>query len=80
MTLKKLSALNDSIAMKHEELESELMAVQAIDDVEKQSYEIRDSLIPKMNELRVLCDQAETKTAKEYWPYPSYAELLFSVK
>ena len=80
MTLKKLSTLNDSIAMKHEELESELMAVQAIDDVEKQSYEIRDSLIPKMNALRVLCDQAETKTAKEYWPYPSYAELLFSVK
>ncbi|MCQ2512549.1 MAG: glutamine synthetase III [Lachnospiraceae bacterium] len=79
-TLKKLSTLNDCIAMKLEELEEELHKVHVIDDVENQSYRIRDELIPKMNELRLMCDQAEAKTAKSYWPYPSYADLLFSVK
>ena len=79
-TLKKLSALNDSIAMKFDELEDTLMKVHSITDIEKQAYAIRDTLIPRMNELRVLCDRAEIKTAKAYWPYPSYADMLFSVK
>ncbi|MCQ2437214.1 MAG: glutamine synthetase III [Clostridia bacterium] len=79
-TLKKLSALNDSIAMKLEELEQALQKVREIGEVEEQSYMIRDVLIPRMNELRARCDQAEIKTAKSFWPYPSYADLLFSVK
>ncbi|MDD6095234.1 MAG: glutamine synthetase type III, partial [Clostridia bacterium] len=78
--LKKLSALCDGIAMKYEELEECLAAVRGVENVQAQSCEIRDKLLPKMNELRALCDQAETKTAKSYWPYPSYADLLFSVK
>ena len=41
---------------------------------------IRDSVLVKMGELRVACDEAETITAKSWWPYPTYADLLFSVK
>ena len=29
---------------------------------------------------RVACDEAETLTAKTYWPMPTYADLLFGVK
>ena len=32
-----------------------------------------------MNELRVLGDSMETETSSDYWPYPSYTELLFGV-
>ena len=39
-----------------------------------------DSVIPKMNELRVIVDELETITGKDYWPFPSYGELLFSVQ
>ncbi len=78
--LRKLSALNDGIAAKTEKLEEELMSIRGISDVQEESYAIRDRLIPAMGELRVLCDQAETKTAKSYWPYPSYADMLFSVR
>ena len=78
--LKKLSVLNDSIAAKCEELEGELVSLHAIEDVEQQGYAIRDRVLTKMSELRALCDQAETKTAKSYWPYPTYADRLFSVK
>ena len=33
-----------------------------------------------MNEIRAAVDEAETVTSAEYWPYPSYGDLLFGVK
>ena len=33
-----------------------------------------------MSELRLPCDKAETLTDKSYWPFPTYADLLFGVK
>ena len=41
---------------------------------------IRDTVLNLMCELRLACDEAETLTAKTYWPFPSYADLLFSVR
>ena len=41
---------------------------------------IRDTILGRMSELRVACDEAETLTAKKYWPYPTYGDLLFGVK
>lgn len=79
-TIKKLSMLNDSIAIKTAELEDAIIKLQDAENVEEEGYAIRDTLLVKMSELRSFCDQAETLTSKEYWPYPSYADLLFSVK
>ena len=39
-----------------------------------------DDVIPLMNEIRAAVDEAETVTSAEYWPYPSYGDLLFGVK
>ena len=39
----------------------------------------KDSIIPTMEKIRSYGDELETITAKEYWPMPSYGELLFSV-
>ena len=41
---------------------------------------IRDVILQKMAELRVVCDEAETVTAAKFWPFPTYGELLFGVK
>ena len=41
---------------------------------------VRDTLLPIMSELRVPCDKAELLTAKSYWPFPTYEDLLFGVK
>lgn len=38
------------------------------------------SVIPKMTELRRICDEAETLTAESYWPFPTYGDILFSVR
>ena len=32
-----------------------------------------------MNELRAIGDDMETETASDFWPYPTYGDLLFSV-
>ena len=52
----------------------------AIEDVKEAAYEIRDVLLAKMSELRACCDEAEVITSVEYWPFPTYGELLFGVK
>ena len=37
------------------------------------------AFIPAMAALRTPCDEAETLTAAEYWPFPTYGDLLFGV-
>ncbi len=39
----------------------------------------RDQVIPAMNELRAAVDEMEQQVSAEYWPYPSYAELMYSI-
>ena len=78
--LTKLSNLSAQIAEKADELEKRLIEIKFIDDVEKEGYAIRDTILPKMAELRAVADEAETYTAEKYWPFPTYGELLFSVK
>lgn len=78
--IRKLSALTDKIAVKADELEEAVVALHTAKDIIAQANAIRDTVLVKMNELRIPCDEAETLTAKKYWPYPTYGDLLFSVK
>ena len=78
--MNKLSSLNDIIFAGVDTLEKVLEEEQAIDDIVEQGYAIRDKVLPTMEELRSACDEAEMIVAKEYWPYPSYGEMLFGVK
>ena len=78
--VKKLSALTDDIAVKADELENALLGLDKAEDIGAQSAMVRDTVLAKMSELRVPCDEAETQTAKSYWPFPTYADLLFGVK
>lgn len=75
----KLSGLCDLIDDKACELEATISRVSDADSVQEQAFMIRDDLLPLMSELRAPVDEAETLCAKEYWPYPSYADMLFSV-
>ena len=78
--MNKLSSLNDIIFAGADTLEQVLEEEQAIEDIVEQGYAIRDKVLPTMEELREACDEAEMIVAKEYWPYPSYGEMLFGVK
>ena len=38
----------------------------------------QDVVIPAMNAVRASADELETIVGKDYWPFPTYAELLFN--
>ena len=76
----KLSTLVDEIDAATEALDSTLVRLKAVTDVTDAAYVIRDVVLQKMAELRVVCDEAETLTAAKYWPFPTYGDLLFGVR
>ena len=78
--VEKLSFLADEIYGRAEELKKSIQLLDDSEGIIKESETIRDIILPKMGELRAAADEAETLTSKEYWPVPSYGDLLFSVK
>ena len=78
--IKKLSTLEEQIYANATFLEEALIKLKDFDGVEAQSCYIRDGILSKMSELRVPCDEAETLTARKYWPFPTYGDLLFGVR
>ena len=77
--VEKLSGLIDQIDESTEKLDAALLKIHDVEDIVEEAYIIRDTLLPAMSELRVPCDEAELLTAKEYWPFPTYGDLLFGV-
>ena len=78
--VKKLSALADQMDDKAEKLSLAMVKLKMVDGIEEEAATIRNEILPRMNELRVAADEAETVTAAKYWPFPTYGELLFGLK
>ena len=76
----KLSTLTATAVIKARALEDALLEIKNFSDSLEQAKFYRDTVFSAMNELRIVIDEMETHTAASYWPYPSYGELLFSVK
>ena len=76
--ISRLSTLIDGIDEALEALSESVAALESGDST-AQAFRIRDELLGKMAALRALCDEAETLTAADYWPFPTYGELLFGV-
>ena len=77
--IKKLSASNEAMYFKIGEIEKLLVDVKEITDVEKAAHFFADKIIPAMQEMRAYADDMEVNTAKKYWPFPTYGDILFSV-
>ena len=78
--ISKLSKLADEISDAASSLDTTLIRLKAIPDVTDAAYVIRDVVLQKMAELRVVCDETESITADKYWPFPTYGDLLFGVR
>ena len=77
--VQKLSALADQIEKGAAELDETLATLSTVTDTPLLAEEIRDRLLPKMAELRAAADEAEVLTAREFWPFPTYGEILFAL-
>ena len=76
----RLSVVTDQIAGRTAELEGALAKLKTIPETQEQAEFIRDVVLSGMSSLRAAADEAETLTAEKYWPFPTYGDLLFSVK
>ena len=78
--VKKLSALTASAVSKAQDLEFAVADVKKCGDSLSLARYYRDEIFSAMKELRAVVDELETCTSSRYWPYPSYGEILFSVR
>ena len=76
----KISTLTAETVKKTQALEYAVMDVKNIEDTLELARYYKDTVFAAMNELRIVVDELETHTSAEYWPYPSYGDILFSVK
>ena len=62
-----------------EELTEAVTKAASVSDPHEKAHYYQQNVLSKMNELRKIGDSMEADTAKKYWPYPSYTDLLFGV-
>ena len=60
-------------------LEEAVVNGSGIEDAQEKATYYHDTVFAAMNELRAVSDAMETITSSEYWPYPTYDQLLFGV-
>ena len=78
-----LSAAQDVLAHKVEAAKDVLTEAFAVAPggvgARKLSRYYRDEVLPAMKEARKLADELENLVSKEYWPFPTYSDILFYV-
>ncbi len=79
-TVERLSDLTGKVYTSTKTLEKAVDDLKSIQGAHETAKGFKDIVIPAMNELRKYVDELETITSAEYWPYPSYGDLLFGVK
>ena len=74
-----LCILNDELFEKTIELKTALETISSTATNEELLEYYHTTVEKKTAEVRALIDKLEQLTATEYWPYPTFTELLFSV-
>ena len=77
---KKISSLTAAAVARAQDLEYAVMDVKNAGDSLAQARCCRDEVFSAMNELRSVIDELESCTASSCWPFPTYGEILFSVR
>lgn len=75
--LVKLTGLSKCLYERTEALDTLLLHEHG--DVTQEGQYYSGTVFPAMQALRMVADELETLVGKQYWPFPTYADLLFSV-
>ena len=60
-------------------LKKELDKSVSIEDVKEKAVFVKDHVFTSMEELRKPADELEMLVDEEYWPFPTYGDILFYV-
>lgn len=78
-TIQELSQCSSDLYASVKNLESDLEKVQYEEDVTKQATAYKEIVLSDMAAVRQAADQAETLTSRDFWPFPTYTDLLYSI-
>ena len=78
--LTKCVALCGEMSDRVKSLEKAITDAENIADLEEKSLFYRNEICADMLSLRKSADELETVVGEDFWPFPTYAELLFGVK
>ena len=77
--LTRLSAAYDDLYTMTEKLHEDTLAAEKMEDPLETAKFYHETILPAMDEIRKVADDAETILPDELLPYPAYEQLLFSV-
>jgi glutamine synthetase len=77
--IKKLAEDNDTVSATVEELEAELAKINQ-EDIVGSAKAYAHNVIPVMEKMRKVVDDMERVTSADYWPYPTFFDLLYYLK
>lgn len=77
--LRLLSKLNADFVTDVTKLSEILSESKDIHNAKDLSFYCAEKIIPSMKEIRALADEMELHTAREYWPFPTYGDLMFNI-
>ena len=77
---REISRLTDEIYAICSTLGEAMHHADAAEDTLERAMRYKDDVIGAMDALRKACDACEAMTPDDQWPYPSYTDMLFSVK
>ena len=78
--LKEVSALSTRLRADIVKLEKSLEKSNTILSSKEKAEYFRDKVLPAMEELRDTADKLEGLVDSEYWPIPTYTQLMFSTR
>ncbi len=77
--IKKIDCLCSELLARLEAVEKKAESAKEIEDCSEKAHFVCDELHESMHELRAAADSLEEIVSAEYWPFPTYRDLLFSV-
>ena len=77
---KKLSDLCATGYKQLDTLKSKVHKAETISNIQDKAMYYRTDVLPAMEALRKTADEMEVNTAEKYWPFPTYGDILFSIK
>ena len=49
------------------------------ENIEERAQYYKNNVFPAMQQLRAVADELETMVGENYWPFPTYGDLLFKI-
>jgi len=79
-TVTRLSEISTGLHKKVTELFDALSEAELKPEALDKAHFFKDSVLTKMAEMRELADELELLVSRKLWPFPTYGDLLFSVR